>query len=342
MITIEEFSEQKECEYKGEHYLVRDNGAVYKCQREGKAIRPTDNQWTFGHINFNTGYLEIASVRVHRIVATAFHGSPPNEKYVVDHIDTNRQNNRPENLRWVTRLENTLLNPITRKKIEYVCGTDIFTFLSEPEKFRDKFISQDYSWMRCVTKEEATICLKHMYEWIPQRDKIIKNNSTVFNEQHKMGEWIFHMKDKAYNTPIAITWSSDTKDLTPSLTSVAVQRKWKTPTEFPCCPLNLSENPIKDYFNNLKRGKVFCRNQYGQSKVNKFVFCTNKESIIILTKNIGDVVIKPWALAEITYENGKFIHTSLGTFFEYIGAEKQFILAQGLEWTGGDCLDDFC
>ncbi|WP_294143305.1 HNH endonuclease signature motif containing protein [uncultured Sanguibacteroides sp.] len=33
--------------------------------------------------------------------------------YVVDHIDTNRQNNRIENLRWLTKLENVLLNPIS-------------------------------------------------------------------------------------------------------------------------------------------------------------------------------------------------------------------------------------
>ena len=50
-------------------------------------------------------------------MATAFHGEPPTKEHVVDHIDTNKQNNRPENLRWVTRLENILLNPITAKRI---------------------------------------------------------------------------------------------------------------------------------------------------------------------------------------------------------------------------------
>lgn len=48
-------------------------------------------------------------------IATAFHGEPPSPQYVVDHIDTNCRNNRPENLRWLTRLENALMNPITRK-----------------------------------------------------------------------------------------------------------------------------------------------------------------------------------------------------------------------------------
>jgi hypothetical protein len=47
-------------------------------------------------------------------------------------------------------------------------------------------------------------------------------------------------------------------------------------------------------------------------------------------------------LAEITYQNDVFVHNSLGTFFEKDGAEKQFTLAQGLEWTGTDTIDDNC
>ena len=64
----------------------------------------------------------ISKHKVHRIVATAFHGPQPTEHHVVDHIDTNRRNNRPENLRWVTRLENVLTNPITAKRVEYPYG----------------------------------------------------------------------------------------------------------------------------------------------------------------------------------------------------------------------------
>lgn len=50
---------------------------------------------------------------VHRLVATAFIPNPDG-KPVVDHIDTNPQNNNVNNLRWVTIQENAL-NPLTRK-----------------------------------------------------------------------------------------------------------------------------------------------------------------------------------------------------------------------------------
>ncbi len=74
-----------------------------------KRARPLDKQWTFGRQNPSAGYMHLAGVPVHRIVCTAFHNSPPTDQHVVDHIDTNRANNRAENLRWVSRLENVLL-----------------------------------------------------------------------------------------------------------------------------------------------------------------------------------------------------------------------------------------
>jgi hypothetical protein len=52
--------------------------------------------------------------------------------------------------------------------------------------------------------------------------------------------------------------------------------------------------------------------------------------------------VKPWSLAKVTHEGGKFVHESCGTFFALDGAEKQFTLIQGLSWQGGDSIDDYC
>jgi hypothetical protein len=151
-----DLSREVDCTYKDEQYSVRDNGAVLRYPRDSNRPRPTDNNWTFGKPNSKTGYMEIATVRVHRIVATAFHGMPPTKEHVVDHIDTNKRNNRPENLRWVTRLENVLLNPITAKRIIMTCGS-IESFLADPSKFRDKFQEPNYNWMCTVSKQVAQI-----------------------------------------------------------------------------------------------------------------------------------------------------------------------------------------
>jgi hypothetical protein len=160
---INDFNQVIDCIYKNERYSVRDNGGVFRHPVVGKRARPNDNQWTFGKVNQDSGYMVIASVPIHRIVATAFHGEPPSLGHVVDHIDTNKQNNRQENLRWVTRLENILLNPITAKRIAIVYCT-AFSFLTTwlklfPTAFSSDFIrissaikaSKDWSRVRTVT-----------------------------------------------------------------------------------------------------------------------------------------------------------------------------------------------
>ena len=180
--TVDTFEKETKCFYKGEKYSVRDNGAVLRHSKDERRPRPSDKTWTFGKPNNKTGYMEIASARVHRIVATAFHGEPPTKEHVVDHIDTNKRNNRPENLRWVTRLENVLLNPITIKKIESVCGCSVEEFLRDPSKFRDEFQEPNFSWMCTVSKEAAAISLERLQEWAAS-DNAPSGGA--------LGDWIF-------------------------------------------------------------------------------------------------------------------------------------------------------
>lgn len=155
MIDVnQKYTREVECEYKGEKYKVRDNGAIFRMAREGKPKRPKDEIWTFGE-TFLRGYACFCGEAVHRIVAIAFLGAPPTNQHVVDHFDTNRQNNRPENLRWLTKLENILLNPITRKKIEYLCGS-VENFLKDPSRLKGhEEDDKNFSWMRAVSQKEA-------------------------------------------------------------------------------------------------------------------------------------------------------------------------------------------
>ena len=83
----DDFTEVKECDYKNEHYSVRDNGAIMRHPRDGKLKRKNDSIWTFGVKNNENGYMHIGSHRVHIIVATAFYGKRDSKIYIVDHID---------------------------------------------------------------------------------------------------------------------------------------------------------------------------------------------------------------------------------------------------------------
>lgn len=329
-VGVEDFNQEIECAYKGENYSVRDNGAVLRHSLKEKRPRPTDNNWTFGKLNNKTGYLEIASVRIHRIVATAFHGEPPTKEHVVDHIDTNKQNNRPDNLRWVTRLENILLNPITARRIEIVCGS-VEAFLADPSKFRDNFPDPNYEWMCAVSREEAQASKEKLLAWA-ESDKPLQGGS--------LGEWI-------YNRSVSSRVTENVErelEFINSLTRNAVQKvqNWKTPSEFPCCPQEDTSNPIADYVANLEVGKVFSRNQYTSSIIERFAMSSDENTLWIMCKSGDGNPIKPYSLAEVTYQNDVFVHNSLGTFFQKDGVEKQFTLVQGLEWTGGDSIDDYC
>ena len=103
--------------------------------------------------------------RIHIIVATAFLGAKDSKIYVVDHIDTNRCNNRVENLRWFTKLENALNNEITRNKIIYFCGS-IEAFIENPKILQERIEGEpSLDWMRTVTKEEAHIAYENIKKY---------------------------------------------------------------------------------------------------------------------------------------------------------------------------------
>ena len=292
--SVNDYTREEECIYKDERYSVRDNGAVWRHPREGKKPRPTDCQWTFGKPNSKTGYMEIGSARVHIIVAMAFYGVRDTKIYVVDHIDTNRQNNRIENLRWLTRLENVLLNPISRKKIEYICGCSAEEFLANPEKYRDMIQSDTgFGWMRTVTKEEGEQCLKNLLEWVAS-DKQSSGGS--------MGEWIYQPLSTKYNP---IEEIPEEPDYIMSLTPRAAQRDWRTPSEFPCTPQEVGDTPLATYAEKLKGRKVFAQNQYGASLIINSGFSEDRQALYVMTESSeGEDAIKRYALARITYEDG--------------------------------------
>lgn len=339
-ILFNDFTEERVCTYKGEKYKVRDNGAILRQPLNPESPRKLDNYWTFGVKNNKTGYMQHGSHRVHIIVANAFYGPNDSKKFVVDHIDTNRCNNRKENLRWLTKLENALKNPVTRKKIEYLCG-DINIFLESPSCLRDITGGyQDVMWMRTVSSEEAKNAYERVMKWAetPNHKDYVKSGNVI-------GEWIYkpQSKNNIQNAKSVVeTYNCDTIfNITKSLTGNAIQMDWGTPMEFPLCPKEENSQSLTDYYNNLTPGKVFCSNRYIIGKVHDYTISNELNKIWVIVDN-GEKSLKRWAITEIYLFDNCFAHKSLGTYFEEKGANKYFTLAQGKEWTGGDCLDDNC
>jgi hypothetical protein len=273
--------------------------------------------------------MTIGSEVIHRIVAYAFIGEPPTSQHVADHIDTNRRNNRPENLRWLTKLENTLNNPITFKKIIFLCGS-IEAFIGDPSILR-QHVKEDpnFEWMRTVTPEEAKISWHRLMDWAK------KDNCHNLSPEGSIGEWIFRDKSSARSP-------REASDFIVSLTPGAIQKGWRSPSEFPCCPQVRNGDPIESYAANLKPGEEFSKNTYSTTEISDFSLSSDRKTLWIISKNRDETAVKPWALAQITYENNLFVHTSLGTFFEKIGVEKRYTMVRGLEWTGGNSTDDYC
>ena len=351
---LEVFGREVRCEYKERIYLVRDNGAILRLPKEGTRPSRYDNVWTFGTKDPKTGYMIFTgNTRVHQVVCTAFHGIEPEPHMVVDHIDTNRCNNRPENLRWLTRLENTLLNEATRKKIIYLCGS-VEAFIENPSILRDKALPPDISWMRTVTKEQTASCKKHIEKWAKNDDKPMSKGKGI-------GEWIFSgeemLEARNWNGDWELypykPWSVQKAEieeknqriyekeygLKDSLTSEAKQLNWKTPTEFLLCPSEKDPHTLQAYLLNLIKGKTFTRTQYGDGgKVLEAGFNTEANAIYVLTEDGSP--IKPWALCEITLQDGYFVHKNEGSFFHEDGGQKHFTLAMGREWDGGEVFDD--
>lgn len=323
---IDTFVFEKVCSYKGEIYHIRDNGAILRIAKEGGRKRPLDNQWTFGNVDVKQGYMAAFSNPVHRIVANAFHGDPPTEKHVVDHIDTNRGNNRPENLRWVTRLENILLNPITVKRIEKACGCSIEEFLHNPSLYKDCFSDPNISWMGQVSYEEGQTTLLNLQTW---------SLSDKGNNGGSLGQWIMGRGD------YYITNEESKAIFQHSLTFNAVQ-DWDTPTEFPLCPLMISGQPLIDYFNNLAVGKVFCTNKNLITIIDDMAISENNKTIWVLGKNDNETAKKPYLLAKVCFNDGSFKHYNLGSYFKSDGGQQAFTIAQGKEWTGGETFDEMC
>lgn len=299
---IEVFDCEKQCEYRGRQYLVRDNGAVFRLQKEGCRASKWDNKWTFGKFDPNTGYLLISQERVHRIVCTAFHGEPVGDRNVVDHKDTNRCNNRPENLHWVSKMENIFNNPITMAKVELICGSKE-AFMANPSLlFGHESKDPNFYWMRSVSPEEAKAAYERWLEWAnkpkEERMSIVGGSGP--------GEWIHDPKGYRINPNSPFygfqRWGIKVVDRTEE-------------SLFPLAPLSTvaGEDVLQKYREALVPGAVFLISRYYKTVFRDAVFFSEENKLRVLTERENAQSIA-WYVFEIWPEGNLLVHKKVGNY----------------------------
>ena len=127
-------------------YSVSDTGKVFKDGKELKSHArgvTTKNGTRYQAVNIsiyddNGKFAKQIKYYVHRLVAEAFIENPNNASEV-DHIDCNKENNRVDNLRWVTRGENMSRNALPE-------GTIIEKGAKVKGRNPSKYIKKDGEW----------------------------------------------------------------------------------------------------------------------------------------------------------------------------------------------------
>lgn len=192
-----------------------------------------------------------------------------------------------------------------------------------------------------VNRKESESCLENLTKWANQ------NSYKNVSAGGSLGEWVYRTRKNIfkYEYPEGFEKPDGTKpDIIMSLSPNAAQDKtrWRIPAEFPCCPTELTETPLQDYFENLKQGKIFSKTKQYSSSVLETAL---HENMIIVKGESREInAIKPWSLCTITFENNLFVHRVYMTCFEKDGADKFFLVLQGREneWTDGTVFDELC
>jgi hypothetical protein len=117
---------------------------------------------------------------LHNLIALAFHGHPSGDQDRVNHRDRNRSNNRPDNLEWVSPLQNNVHAKVMKKNNHRFCIVGVFTNV-DGTKRTEGFMS--------VWDVEEKLDIPHLSAW-----DSIKNNQPV-------NGWIFSFKKYSGNIP---------------------------------------------------------------------------------------------------------------------------------------------
>ena len=135
------------------HYFIYKDGRVFS-ERRQMFLKPGKDSTGYYYINLSSPIKKMKSLKPHRLVAEHYIPNPEN-KSEVDHINRDKNDNRVENLRWATRLENAQnvgnnkLNTSGHKNVSYCKQRHLWKF-----RKRIKYVKTQKSFK---TKTEALV-----------------------------------------------------------------------------------------------------------------------------------------------------------------------------------------
>lgn len=139
------------------NYEITRDGKVYN--KDGKLLKQEETRKGYLRVSLNNETLKRKRESVHRLVAETFIPNPNNYSQV-DHINENKKDNRVENLRWVTPLENLNHSGVIEKasiakfrKVECITTGEVFNSVKEAE---EKYNLSHSNIIACCNRRRKT------------------------------------------------------------------------------------------------------------------------------------------------------------------------------------------
>ena len=126
-------------------YKVSTYGRVWTCYH-GKIMKPQKCGKKYPSLNVRTDEGKMRSVYVHRLVAQTFLPNPCGFD-TIDHIDENHDNNRVDNLRWISRRENMEAH---MRKHGYWYNPDAWYPGKDPKRYACPADTESESWRNVI------------------------------------------------------------------------------------------------------------------------------------------------------------------------------------------------